>query len=68
MTKAVLINNNSLYIEDYKAIDYFDSNKITIILKDKSISITGNNLIIEAFNKFNLKISGEINNIEYIHI
>lgn len=68
MTKAVLINNNSLYIEEYKAIDYFDSNKITIILKDKSISITGNNLIIEAFNKFNLKISGEINNIEYIHI
>lgn len=68
MTKAVLIDNNSLYIEDYKAIDYFDSNKITIILKDKSISITGNNLIIEAFNKFNLKISGEINNIEYIHI
>lgn len=66
MTKTVIIDNHSLYIEEYKTIDFFDENKIHIILKDKKIIISGTDLIIESFTKYNLKISGNITCIEYL--
>jgi len=68
MTKTVIIDNSSLYIEEYKTIEFFNENKIHILLKNKKILITGNKLIIESYNKYNLKISGEIHSVEYEYI
>ena len=65
MTKSIIILNNSIYIEDYKAIEYFDENLIKISCKSLNISIEGLNLQIDSFNKYSIKISGKINNIQY---
>ena len=65
MTKSIIILNNSIYIEDYKAIEYLDENLIKISCKSLNISIEGLNLQIDSFNKYSIKISGKINNIQY---
>ncbi len=65
MTKSIIILNNSIYIEDYKAIEYFDESLIKISCKSLIISIEGINLQIDSYNKYSIKISGKINNINY---
>ncbi len=65
MTKAVILSNNSIYIEDYKNIEYFDENSIQISCKRINILIDGFNLQIESYNKYSIKITGIINKIQY---
>lgn len=67
MTKTIIIDNNALYIENYKTIEYFDDKNIKIFCKNLSIIIVGNNLKIDSYSKFSIKISGTISNIEYIN-
>ena len=65
MTKSIIILNNSIYIEDYRAIEYFDDKLIKIICKTLFITIEGLNVKINSYNKYRIKISGIINNIHY---
>lgn len=65
MTKSIIILNNSIYIEDYSSIEYFDDKLIKIICKNLFITIEGLNLQINSYNKYSIKISGIINNIHY---
>lgn len=68
MVKAILIDTKSLYIEGYKSIEYFDDNQITMSLnKRKSLQISGQQLVIDSFGNYNLKISGIIDSIQYIN-
>ncbi len=68
MTKSIILDNNALYIENYKNIDYFDNNNIQISCKMLKIIINGTGLQINSYNKFSIKISGLISNIEYKNI
>lgn len=65
MTKSIILLNNSIYIEDYRSIEYFDDKLIKISCKNLNITIEGTNLQINSFNKYSIKISGEINIIIY---
>lgn len=65
MTKSIIIFNNSIYIEDYKSIEYFDEKLIKISCKSLDISVEGLNLQIDSYNKYSIKISGKINIIQY---
>ncbi|MBQ8165399.1 MAG: YabP/YqfC family sporulation protein [Lachnospiraceae bacterium] len=68
MVKAILIDTKSLYIEGYKSIEYFDDYKIIISLnKRKSLQISGQQLVIDSFGNYNLKITGIIDSIQYIN-
>ncbi|MBE5953529.1 MAG: hypothetical protein E7257_05165 [Lachnospiraceae bacterium] len=65
MTKSVILSNNTIYIEDYKNIEYFDDKLIMVCCKKINISIEGSELQIDSYNKYSLKISGDINIIKY---
>ena len=68
MIKAILIDTKSLYVEGYKSIEYFDDYKIIISLnKRKSLQISGQQLVIDSFGNYNLKITGIIDSIQYIN-
>ena len=68
MVKAILIDTKSLYVEGYKSIEYFDDYKIIISLnKRKSLQISGQQLVIDSFGNYNLKITGIIDSIQYIN-
>lgn len=69
MVKTVIIDTKSLYIEGYKSIEYFDDNQVLISLsyRGKVIQILGHQLIIDSFGSYNLKISGNIDTINYLN-
>lgn len=62
-TKLV-IENNVLYVENYKEILVFKNNIIKLMC-DKKISIEGSNLIISKLNQYELSISGNIRGISF---
>lgn len=66
MIKTIIIDNDALFIENYKSIEYFDDNIIKINCKKFLIIINGKKIQIDFFNSLSLKISGIISNIEYI--
>ncbi|MBE5931878.1 MAG: hypothetical protein E7263_00465 [Lachnospiraceae bacterium] len=68
MIKTIILDNNALFIENYKNIDYFDETIIRICCKQLIIVITGENLLLDSLGNLNLKISGSISNIEYIKL
>lgn len=67
MIKTIILDNNALYIENYKSISYFDEANIKVCCKKLLISITGSNLQINSYSKLSIKIIGNISNIEYIN-
>ncbi len=66
MIKTIILDNNAIYIENYKNIDFFDSTNIHISCNKLTIQIVGENLQIDSYNKFRIKITGIIININYI--
>lgn len=63
-TKITIINNK-LNITNYVDIGHFDDNKIIIKLKNKNITIKGNNLVVSKLLESEILITGEFNNIEF---
>ena len=63
-TKITIINNK-LNITNYIDIGHFDSNKIIIKLKDKNLTIKGNDLVVSKLLDSEILITGQFNNIEF---
>lgn len=57
--------NGKLDIVNYDDITHFDSNKIIISNKDKSIIVTGSNLVVSRLLKDELLIEGNLEKIEF---
>ncbi|MDD6572556.1 MAG: YabP/YqfC family sporulation protein [Thermoflexaceae bacterium] len=58
-----IMGNNSLLIENFKAIMEYKNDFVRIKAKDKIISIHGSKLAIEYYNAEEIKIIGKINSI-----
>lgn len=56
----ILIENNKIYISNYKKINSFDDNKIVIIHEKGLLTIEGTNLRITKLLKDELLINGKI--------
>ena len=63
-TKITIINNK-INITNYIDIGHFDSNKIMVKLKDKNITIKGNNLVVSKLLDSEILITGDFINIEF---
>lgn len=61
----IYINKNTIDIKNYKEISDINYNYIVITLKDKSLMINGNNLIINKMDEYELSIIGNYKNIEF---
>ena len=61
----ITITNNKLDITNYIDIGHFDSNKIIVKLKDKNITIKGNDLVVSKLLESEILITGDFNNIEF---
>jgi sporulation protein YqfC len=60
----VCMYDNFIYIYDFKYLESFNDTKIIVELKDKEISIIGNDLSIMRITKEELLIKGTIKSIE----
>jgi sporulation protein YqfC len=60
----VCMYDNFIYIYDFKYLESFNDTKIIVKLKDKEISIIGNDLSIIRITKEELLIKGTIKSIE----
>lgn len=58
-----IMGNNSMIIENFKAIMDYKEDYVRIKAKDKIISIYGNKLTIEYYNSEEIKIAGKMNSI-----
>ncbi len=56
--------NNTVFIENYKGISHYNSEKIIVNGKKNNITIYGKNLNIQYFSDINMKIKGKIDKIE----
>lgn len=63
-TKITIINNK-LNITNYIDIGHFDSNKIIVKLKNKNITIKGNDLVVSKLLDSEILITGDFYNIEF---
>jgi sporulation protein YqfC len=61
---VVCMYDNFIYIYDFKYLDSFSSAKIIVKLKEKEISIMGNDLSIVRITKEELLIKGTIKSLE----
>lgn len=61
----LVITHNKINIVNYLDIDHFDTNKITVHSKDKTVVISGSNLFISKLLKDELLIEGKIKGIEF---
>jgi len=61
----IMILNNKINIVNYIDVGHFDSNKIVIKLKDKNITIKGNELVISKLLEREILITGELYTIEF---
>lgn len=60
----IVLEENSLYIANYSRIISLEEQYISILTKNKRISITGNNLSLKKILEKELLIEGNINKIE----
>lgn len=60
----IIYYDSKINIVNYKKIEHFNANKISISYKDGYINILGNKLVIKRLLKDELIISGMIENIE----
>ena len=63
-TKITIVNNK-LNITNYTDIGHFDSNKIVVKLKDKNLTIKGNDLVVSKLLDSEILIIGDFFNIEF---
>ena len=63
-TKITIVNNK-LNITNYIDIGHFDTNKIIVKLKDKSIIVKGSDLVVSKLLDNEILITGLFNNIEF---
>ena len=63
-TKITIVNNK-LNITNYTDIGHFDSNKIVVKLKDKNLTIKGNDLAVSKLLDSEILITGDFFNIEF---
>ncbi len=61
----LFINKEYLQIKNYINIIDINSNKISILLKNKELIINGNSLLITALDSYELLIKGNIKGIEF---
>ena len=64
---VICIYEKSTYIFNYKNLESFSEKRIVVNLKNKKISIIGNNLIINRITKEELLIQGNIQSVEMIN-
>ena len=62
----ISLYDNFIYIFNFKYLESFNDTSITVSLKNRSIKILGQNLLIVKITKEELLIKGTINNIELI--
>ena len=61
----LFINKEYLQIKNYINIIDINSNKISILLKNKELIINGTSLLITALDSYELLIKGNIKGIEF---
>ena len=61
----LFINKEYLQIKNYINIIDINSNKISILLKNKELTINGTSLLITALDSYELLIKGNIKGIEF---
>lgn len=60
----VCLYDNCVYIFNYAHLDLFNDTKIVVSLKNKVITLKGNNMLIGRITKEELLIKGDISGIE----
>ena len=60
-----LFGNNELIIEGAKSIEYYDKECVKILTSKKTVTITGNGLLIKCLANKNLSICGCIKCLEF---
>lgn len=63
----ISIYDNYFYVFNYKYLESFNENKISISVKSKLFTISGSNLLIVKITKEELLIKGTIEKIEVIN-
>ena len=64
-SKVTIHSNKCVLIENFKSILFVSTNEISIKTKMFTIHIQGNNLTIDYYTSYEIKISGNICNIKY---
>lgn len=61
-----IVGNKDIIIENYKGIQLYTSEEIAIACKGFTIRVYGENLRIQYFSGYDMKILGVFNRIDYI--
>ena len=64
----ITIYDNYLYVFNYNKLNKISGKEINIILDDKEIIISGNNLLIKQMTKQELLIIGVIMKVEFSYV
>ena len=60
-----ITGQNDLTVENYKGILEYRQDKIRLLLKNGQLEITGRNLKIDYYTNDDMKITGQVDKLEY---
>ncbi len=63
--KVIMIGNHELLIENYCGIGEYLEQKIVVRGRNRKLIIEGDNLLIEYYSKYDLKISGILHSLRW---
>lgn len=59
------MQRNHLQIENHQGIQFFSKHKLKVLVKNQVLSVIGSQLSIQLINSYTIKISGNIETIQY---
>lgn len=64
-SRVILTGNHKLFVENYDKVLKFEPDTILLLVGKRKLLISGKNLWMERYDKFDLQIKGMICSIEY---
>jgi sporulation protein YqfC len=66
ISKMTIYNNDEIYIENFRHVIYSDVNKLSVKTKKGILNIYGNNLKMDYYTSYEIKVTGRIDSLDWL--